>query len=72
MSKLTSKQERILKAIQLLMEEKGFPPTAREVGARVDLKSSSTVHRYFLTLREKGYVDWIEAKPRTLRILKEA
>ncbi|MEK5503261.1 MULTISPECIES: LexA family protein [Bacillus] len=63
--------EQILEAIDKLTKEKGFPPTVREIGDRVGLKSSSTTKGHLDRLRAKGLVDWEEGKPRTLHILRK-
>ncbi|MDI3410012.1 hypothetical protein QKW52_04525 [Bacillus sonorensis] len=42
--------EQILEAIDELTKEKGFPPSVREIGERVGLKSSSTT---------KGHLDLV-------------
>ncbi|MGI6834813.1 hypothetical protein RY280_16470 [Bacillus paralicheniformis] len=50
--------EQILEAIDELTKEKGFPPSVREIGERVGLKSSSTAKGHLDRLRKKGLVDW--------------
>ena len=37
-------QQRILEYIENYIEENGYPPSVREIGQAVDLKSTSTVH----------------------------
>ncbi|ETB71194.1 transcriptional regulator [Bacillus sp. CPSM8] len=63
------KSEQILEAIDELTKEKGFPPSVREIGERVGLKSSSTTKGHLDRLRKKGLVDWEEGKTRTLHLL---
>nr|WP_280157308.1 hypothetical protein [Bacillus licheniformis]MDH3166099.1 hypothetical protein [Bacillus licheniformis] len=48
------KSEQILEAIDELTKEKGFPPSVREIGERVGLKSSSTTKGHLDRLRKKG------------------
>lgn len=43
-----------------------YPPTVREIGDGVGLKSTSTVHAHLHVLKEKEYVDFEEKKPRTI------
>lgn len=69
---LTNRQEKVLDAINTFINENRFPPTSREVGKALGIKSSSTVHGHFVRLKDKGYIDWVEAKPRTLKVLKGA
>ena len=44
MEKLTAKQQKIYDYIQTFSAEHGYPPSVREIGAAVGLKSPSTVH----------------------------
>lgn len=68
--KITIRQQGIIDAIVEYVEENNYPPTSREIGEIVNLKSSSTVHGHLSRLRRKGYLDWEEGKPRTLKVLK--
>ncbi|HHV43035.1 MAG TPA: helix-turn-helix domain-containing protein [Clostridiaceae bacterium] len=54
--KLTSRQASILKYIQKVNAERGYPPSVREIGEAVGLKSSSTVHTHLVNLEKKGYI----------------
>ena len=44
MAKLKSRQRQIYEYIVSFTEENGYPPSVREIGEAVDLKSPSTVH----------------------------
>ena len=44
MGNLTPKQQRIYDFIQDFAAQHGYPPSVREIGAAVGLKSPSTVH----------------------------
>ncbi|MBP3950353.1 helix-turn-helix domain-containing protein [Halalkalibacter suaedae] len=72
MKELTLKQKQVLTCIVAFIAKHSFAPSSRELGALLEHSSPSTTHRYLVTLKEKGYVDWIESKPRTLRVLKGA
>ncbi|TSB47111.1 transcriptional regulator [Alkalicoccobacillus porphyridii] len=69
---LTTKQEKVLMAIKSFINENNLPPTSRELCVILGIKSSSTVHGHFVRLKDKGYIDWEEAKPRTMKVLKGA
>lgn len=56
MSDLTDIQTRILVAITELTEENRCPPSVREIGEYVGLRSPCTVHRHLNTLEDKGYL----------------
>ena len=49
---------------------KGYPPSVREIGTAVGLKSSSTVHKYLSSMEEKGFLRRDPLKPRALEVLK--
>ena len=68
----TDLNERETEILNFIMEEirrKGYPPSVREIGQAVGLKSSSTVHGYLRQLEEKGYIRRDPSKPRALEIL---
>ena len=53
----TSRKERaILKFIEEQVINNGYPPSVREIGKAVDLKSTATVHGYIASLEQKGYI----------------
>ena len=60
MEKLTKRQQDILDFIKLKVQEKGYPPSVREIGQAVGLASSSTVHGHLSRLEEKDTFDAIQ------------
>ncbi|MDS1030129.1 transcriptional repressor LexA [Bacillota bacterium LX-D] len=66
---LSTRQQNILDFIIKKINEKGYPPSVREIGAAVGLKSTSTVHGHLNQLEEKGYIKRDPTKPRTIEIL---
>lgn len=64
----TSRKMDILSCIQSYSEQKGFPPTVRELCLMTGLKSPSSVHHYIVQLKEDGLLKSDESKPRTLTI----
>jgi repressor LexA len=50
----------------------GYPPSVREIGAAVGLKSPSTVHLHLRTLEEAGYIVRDPNKPRTIELVDRA
>jgi len=67
--KLTSKEADILSVIVKNVRQKGYPPSVREIGDKVGLRSSSTVHGYLKRLEKKGIIRRDPAKPRAIEIL---
>lgn len=59
----------ILGVIARLTEERGLPPTMRELGDALGLKSSSSVYKQLLKMRRAGLVVWDEKQVRTLRVV---
>lgn len=66
---LTPRQEMILKYIQKIIDERGYPPSVREIGEAVGLKSSSTVHTHLVNLEKRGFIRRDPTKPRAIEIL---
>ena len=56
MEKLTRMQQRIYDYIAETIREQGYPPSVREIGDAVGLKSPSTVHFHLKHLAELGVV----------------
>ena len=70
MTDLNKRERAILKFIEKQINEKGYPPSVREIGKAVGLKSTATVHGYLAKLQEKGYIKKEQQKGRTLKLLK--
>ena len=68
---LTRRQEEILNFIKSEVQEKGYPPSVREIGKAVGLSSSSTVHAHLSQLEKKGYIRRDPTKPRAIELLEE-
>lgn len=69
---LTDRQKQILSYIKDMLHAKGYPPSVREIGTAVGLRSSSTVHNHLIKLEELGFVRRDPTKPRALEVLGEA
>lgn len=63
----TEKQTKILQAIADFRAERGYPPSVREIGARVGLSSSSTIHAHLKALEKRGLITRDPSKPRAMR-----
>jgi repressor LexA len=63
----TERQRRILRAIADFKAERGYPPSVREIGERVGLSSSSTIHAHLKALERRGLISRDPTKPRALR-----
>ena len=67
---LNKREKAILKFIEKQISINGYPPSVREIGKAVDLKSTATVHGYIASLEKKGYIKKESQKGRTLKLLK--
>lgn len=67
---LNKREKAILKYIEKQVNANGYPPSVREIGKAVDLKSTATVHGYLEALEKKGYIKKESQKGRTLKLLK--
>ena len=56
MKKISAKQQQILDYISSYSLEHGYPPSVREIGAEMGLRSPSTVHAHLKKLQEAGYL----------------
>ncbi len=65
------KQQKILDFVNRQVQEKGYPPSVREICKAVGFKSTSTVHAYLSSLEEKGLIAKDPAKTRALKVIDE-
>lgn len=66
-----NKQLEILRYIYDTVANRGFPPTVREIGAAVDLSSTSTVHGHLSRLEKKGFIIKDATKPRAIEVTRK-
>ena len=62
-------QQKILDFIKREIEDKGYPPSVREICAAVGLRSTSTVHAHLNHLEQQGLIRRDSTKPRALEVL---
>ena len=67
---LNRREKAILKYIEKQVKINGYPPSVREIGKAVGLRSTATVHGYLASLEKKGYIKKESQKGRTLKLLK--
>jgi repressor LexA len=65
---LTERQRTILEMIHAHVDEHGYPPSVREIGDAVGLRSPSSVHGQLEALERKGYLRRDPTKPRALEL----
>ena len=64
---MTERQEMILQFIRSSIRERGYPPTLREIGAKMGIKSTNGVSDHLRALERKGYIRREDMKSRALR-----
>ena len=62
-------QQKILDFIKAEIEDKGYPPSVREICTAVGLRSTSTVHAHLNHLEAQGLIRRDSTKPRALEVL---
>jgi len=63
-----SRQLEVLQYIYEEVQEKGYPPTVREIGNAVKLSSTSTVHGHLSRLEKNGFIQRDPTKPRAIEL----
>ncbi|MGM0601680.1 MAG: transcriptional repressor LexA [Bacillota bacterium] len=71
MNELSERQKSILKFIMSEIDEKGYPPSVREIGSAVGLKSPASVHSHLKTLEKLKYLRRDPSKPRAIEVIYE-
>ena len=67
-SNLTERQRGILNFIESETQQRGYPPSVREIGEAVGLTSTSTVHAHLASLQRLGYLRRDPTKPRAIEV----
>ena len=66
---LTERQRLVLETIRRSVDERGYPPTMREIGRLVGLTSPSSVKHQLTALERKGYLRRDPKRPRAIEIV---
>jgi repressor LexA len=66
MNTLTDRQLEVLRFIAQQIEECGYPPTIREIGEALDIRSTNGVNDHLKALERKGYLTRDPVKSRAL------
>ena len=67
MQGLTQRQQMVLDFIKQSIVDRGYPPTLREIGARMGIRSTNGVNDHLRALERKGYLTREDMKSRALR-----
>ena len=69
MQGLTKRQAQTLDYIRRSIEERGYPPTLREIGEHMGIRSTNGVNDHLRALERKGYLRREDMKSRALRLV---
>ena len=64
---LTHRQKQALEYITVCLQSRGYPPTLREIGEHMGIRSTNGVNDHLKALERKGYLVREELKSRALR-----
>lgn len=67
---LTPRQRLVLDTIRSCVEQRGYPPSMREIGEAVGLTSPSSVKHQLTTLERKGYLRRDPNRPRAIEVVQ--
>ena len=67
MQGLTRRQQQVLDFIRESITDRGYPPTLREIGHHMGIKSTNGVNDHLRALERKGYLTREDMKSRALR-----
>lgn len=68
MAELSGMQKRIYEYIASCIQQQGYPPSVREIGEAVGLRSPSTVHFHLKNLEEAGMIEKGAGKGRAITL----
>jgi repressor LexA len=72
MQGLTRRQEQTLEFIRRSIEQRGYPPTLREIGQYMGIRSTNGVNDHLRALERKGYLRREDMKSRALRLVEDS
>lgn len=69
MRELTKRQEQCLDLVRESIATRGYPPTLRELGERMGIRSTNGVNDHLRGLEKKGFIVRSDMRSRGIRIL---
>ncbi|WP_372456828.1 transcriptional repressor LexA [Cellulomonas xiejunii] len=67
---LTTRQRLVLDTVRASVEQRGYPPSMREIGDAVGLTSPSSVKHQLTALERKGYLRRDPNRPRAIEVVQ--
>jgi repressor LexA len=72
MQGLTKRQAQTLDFIRQSIEQRGYPPTLREIGEYMGIRSTNGVNDHLRALERKGYLTREDMKSRALKLVHDS
>jgi repressor LexA len=69
---LTSTQKKVLNFLKIFLQEKGFPPTLREIASHFGLRGPKAPQKTLQILEKKGCIRRVPGGSRAIEILKKS
>ena len=70
MAELKDREQKVLDFISSQIKQNGYPPTVRDIGAALGIKSTSTVQKSMEILEEEGYIRKQPGKRRAFEVVQ--
>ncbi len=67
---LSERHRKIMEFLSTFQNENGYPPSIRQIGDSIDVKSTSLIDYYLNQLQEMGYIEREGRISRSIRVLK--
>lgn len=67
---LTRVQRDCLLIVQELTAANGIAPSLEEIGHELGFRGKNGVHRILVILRDRGHIDWLPCKSRSLTVVR--
>src|ERR1700748_1691226 len=71
MQGLTQTRQIVIDFIRQTIQDRGSPPTLREIGARMGIRSTNGVNDHLRALERKGYLTREDMKSRALKLVED-
>lgn len=69
---ITDRQRAALAFIVAYIDEQGFPPTLREIGEGIGMKSTGGIANQLARLERKGFIRLQMSKARAIKVLRRS
>lgn len=66
---MSGHSDRILRVIEQSVQDRGYPPTVREICRALNIPSTATVHKVLQRMVYEGIIE-IDPGPRAIRIVR--